>query len=156
MNGKQFRTNQVDKGYRLYKLQEGLHIDFPVDDNATILNEGVIVALDSSGTVKVSDTGEVPFGIVTSKFDPDQILPAQEDRAVVRVFGCEVVGGLAEAAITAGQLVTQNDTNTADPLRGEYVVAATGVYAIGIALNDAAAAGDAVDVLILNAPVLIP
>lgn len=156
MNGKQFRTNQVDKGYRLYKLQEGLHIDFPVDDNTVVLNEGVIVSLDNSGTVYQSTNSDVPFGIVTSKFDPEQILPAQEDRVVVRVFGCEVVGALAGAAIVAGQLVAQNGLNAADPLRGQYIAATAGQYAIGIALNDAAAIGDSVDVLVLNAPVLIP
>lgn len=155
MNGKQFRTNQVDKGYRLYKLQEGLHIDFPVDDNTVALDEGAAVEITATGTIQYLDTGFF-LGHVTSKFDPDQILAAQEDRAVVKVVGSEVVRAIAEGtALATGALVRYTGQSGVAQGLGDYVAATTGTYAHGIVL-EGAGADEEIKVLLLNAPVLIP
>lgn len=130
-----------------YTDKNSLAISFPI---ATGKNFpiGAAVALTATGVIDTPPNDQSVIGIVAS-------IDTENRTAVVSTNFRNVVKGRAGSAITAGSFVREVYASTASNGVPTYTPATSGVYAIGIALQSAAANAD-VEVAIFNSVVRLP
>lgn len=140
-----------------YELGQPVLKSFDVADPTQKYSKGTPLTLQTDGTVKVAEVGEIPFGVVAVENSTESYYnPSTHYGSVtVRLMALGVTYGKAKAAINTGVYVQPDDFN-ANLVDTAYQAATTGEYATAIALNTTAAAGDKIEVAILNAPMYIP
>ena len=153
----QYQENYSTPNKLRYEGDPVVNIKFTVTTPATLHQKGQLVTLKSTGKVDVSVAGETPIGHVFVPNDPNdpQDGTYKNDVTVRTVFSDVTKGYAKTTGVNIGQLVEADGQSAVDAEFMDFIVAAGGVYATGIALTAAAVATDEFFVGLFLTPVYV-
>ena len=133
---KQFQENYSLKNKLQYEEKGHPEISFVVADNANLYQKGMAVTLTAAGEVEYATAADFVIGHVKVANVPNNDL--KNTVTVVTVFKDVAYGFGKTAPLVTGTLLTADGKSTVDGNFMDYITAATGQYASGLALVDAA------------------
>lgn len=111
--------------------KEELHLVAHTHVTTAEVSKGAPVKLNAAGTVSpIAAATDVVYGIVTVPGDANAEVTVNTQFQVIAV-------GVADGAITTGNLVACSGQDAGDDKLATYAAAATGNYVVGMALSDA-------------------
>ena len=133
---RQFQENYSLPNKLQYEEEGHPEIRFVVADNTKLYQKGMAVTLSAAGEVDFATATDFVIGWVKTPNTPDNNL--KNEVVIVTVFQDVVYGYAKTAGLTVGDLVSADGQSTVDGNFSDYIVAATGQYASGIALSTVA------------------